>query len=77
MMPMMGGMGFWIILVILLVVGFVAVMINQQQVGSTSAEEKRKGISKSAREIADERLATGDISPEEHQDIRQRIQDQA
>jgi len=76
MMPVMGGMGFWIILVILVVVGFIAVMGSQQQAGSASTKEKRKGISKSAREIVDERLATGDISPEEHQEIRQCIQDQ-
>lgn len=78
MMPMMGGgMFFWFIISILILVGVVAFMMSQQSSSANSSSEKRKGITKSAEEIADERLAVGDISPEKHQEIRQRIQDSA
>lgn len=78
MMPMMGGgMFLWFIISILILVGVVAFMMSQQSSSTNLTSEKRKGIAKSAEEIADERLAVGDISPEEHQEIRQHIQDSA
>lgn len=70
-MPMMGGMGSWLIWLVVLLVGLLvfALLQSQSPQAPSQQEEKRKGITKSAREIADERLAAGDISPEEHREI--------
>lgn len=78
MMPMMGsGMFFWFIIPVLLLVGLIVFVMSRQSNVTNQGNEKRKGMTKSAEQIADERLATGDISPEEHQEIRQRIKDGA
>lgn len=76
MMPMMGsGMFFWFIIPVLFLVGLVVFVMSQQSNSTDQTTEKRKGMTKSAEQIADERLATGDISLEEHQQIRQHIKD--
>ena len=49
----------------------------QQSNSTDSTSEKRKGMTKSAEEIANERLAAGDISTEEHQEIRSHIDSKA
>ena len=76
MMPMMGfGMFFWFIIPVLFLVGIIVFVMSQQSNSTDQTTEKRKGMTKSAEQIADERLATGDISLEEHQQIRQHIRD--
>lgn len=78
MMPMMsGGMFFWFIIPVLILVGIAVFLMLQQSNSTDSTSEKRKGMTKSAEEIANERLAAGDISTEEHQEIRSHIDSKA
>jgi putative membrane protein len=67
----MGGGWFWLILILVIIfVGFLLWQTyNRNNAGSQRHNEKPKGRSKTAREIADERYANGDISREEYNTI--------
>lgn len=66
----MGGGWFWLIFIVMmiLVVGFFAMQTssNSGHIDSQVGREKPKRQSKSARAIADERYARGEISREEY-----------
>ncbi|GAB4524013.1 MAG: hypothetical protein OHK0046_38340 [Anaerolineae bacterium] len=68
----MGGGWFWLtfIVVMLLLIGYFAFQASSNNMRSEPTDyQKRKGQRKTAREIADERYANGEISREEYNTI--------
>lgn len=68
----MGGGWFWLIFIVvmLLLIGYFALQTSSNNTrNEPTAYEKPKGQRKTAREIADERYANGEISREEYNTI--------
>lgn len=68
----MGGGWFWLIFIVvmLLLIGYFALHTSSNNMrGEPTHYEKRKGQRKTAREIADERYANGEISREKYNTI--------